>query len=736
MKRFVLVLFIALFINGSAQQQLSNPAKICLQGETDLLFSDNNVLHALAMVSRAAKDSIFIANGITVNGKFGNIWSLQLPLQKLCNLESIQCIQYLELATRANAARFKNDIERQFTSVDKVQNGLQNSLPMNYSGKGVVVGIVDIGFQGNNPTFFNANGSATRIVRWWQQSNKNGTPPSGFSYGTELTDSTSIINANDDDGVHGTHVAGIAAGSGHTTPGLKYRGMAPEADLVFVSIKYANDTLGGSALGDYVVANSTILDAYQYIFNYAQSVGKPAVINLSWGMHTGPHDGTSLFDKATENLVGKGKILVGSNGNEGDNPMHWNHTFTGDTAGTMAIESDRQKRSKESVYADFWGSAGTDFSMQVLVLDTNMNLIVQTPFVSSTSDKVNLFHMFADTSEFKINLTCDKSNALNNKPNITLMAEQFNPKKYVFVLKITSANAVVHGWNSGAVRNWTSGSFRNKVGKVDLSPTFIGGNTDYTCGENGGTSKAMISVGAMAARSAFSNWTGKLMNDSSYVLPGFIAKFSSKGPTVDGRIKPDVAAPGFDVPSSMNNKQFEGWMLDRTILKTVFRNDTNFWTTLNGTSMASPHVCGIVALMLQAYPGLTAQEVRIVLQQTATRNTFTGNTPNNQYGHGIVNAYEAVKMALYYAGLDPVHTEGSPFVYPNPAGNVLNIKLNNDGNTGSYRVLSAIGQVVFTGDIPTVQKDAAIDITRLESGLYCLELSYSGQLYQFKFLKN
>ncbi len=246
----------------------------------------------------------------------------------------------------------------------------------------------------------------------------------------------------------------------------------------------------------------------------------------------------------------------------------------------------------------------------------------------------------------------------------------------------------------------------------------------------------MISVGAMAARSAFSNWTGKLINDSNYVLPGFIAKFSSKGPTVDGRIKPDVAAPGFDVPSSVNNKQFEGWMLDRTILKTVFRNDTNFWTTLNGTSMASPHVCGIVALMLQAYPGLTAQEVKTILQQTATRNTFTGNTPNNQYGYGVVNAYEAVKMALYYAGLDPVHTEGSPFVYPNPAGNVLNIRLNDHGNTGSFAVLSAIGQVVLAGDITTVQKDASIDITRLKSGLYCLELSYSGQLYQFKFLKN
>lgn len=167
---------------------------------------------------------------------------------------------------KSNSTRFKNDIERQTTSVDKVQNGLSNGLPMNYTGKGVVVGIVDVGFQCNNPTFFTADGKKNRIVRYWQQSNKQGPAPNGFNYGTELIDSNSIIPSNDLDGSHATHVAGIAAGSGYTTPNSQYRGMAPEAELVFVSIKYSNDTLGGSALGDYVVANPTILDAYKYIF--------------------------------------------------------------------------------------------------------------------------------------------------------------------------------------------------------------------------------------------------------------------------------------------------------------------------------------------------------------------------------------------------------------------------------------------------------------------------------------
>ena len=102
-------------------------------------------------------------------------------------------------------------------------------------------------------------------------------PPTLYSYGTEYSDSMSIASAIDDDGSHGTHVAGIAAGSGLGSPNLKYRGMAPESDIVMVGIKYANDTLGGSGLGDFIVANPTIIDGYNYVFKYAELQNKPSL---------------------------------------------------------------------------------------------------------------------------------------------------------------------------------------------------------------------------------------------------------------------------------------------------------------------------------------------------------------------------------------------------------------------------------------------------------------------------
>jgi len=720
-----------------SQTQFSNPGKLSLHQETkaDIAFSQDGITHALILVDSSANDSVFLSRGIVVNSKFNTIWSIQVPSEKLWMLAETPGIVYAEISSRANAARFKNDIERQVSSVDKVQNGQQNGLPLNYSGKNVVVGIVDIGFQCNNPTFYTSDGSRTRIKRLWLQNDPSGSPPNGFSYGREISDTTLIQLANDMDGTHATHVAGIAAGSGYSTPGLQYRGMAPAADLVFVSIKYSNDTIGGSALGDYVVANPTILDAYRYIFDYAASVGKPAVINLSWGMHTGPHDGSSLFDQATEMLVGKGKILVGANGNEGDNAMHWNHQFNADTVGTIMIENGRQYRSRESVYSDFWGSANSSFSIQIQMIDTNKQVIVQTPFISSKSNKVNVFNFTADSSVFKIVLACDQKNPNNNKPNITVKADHQNQRKYAIVAKITSDSSLVHGWNSGAVKEWTSGSFQNKLNQIDFSSTYIAGNTDYTAGENGGTSKSVISVGAYAARSAYLNIKGKWINDSNYVTPGNIAKFSSKGPTVDGRVKPDITAPGFDIPSSINNKQVDGWMPDKTLLKTAFRNDSNYWTAFNGTSMAAPHVTGIVALLLQANPNLNAAQMRDILTTTATSDQYTGTVPNNTYGYGKVNAYLAIVKALQYAGINAYQTEKGINIYPNPAQDILSIELPVLHADASIEIIGMDGKAVLIIKDLSSLNTYQIDIQALAAGVYFIRFKHGGQLFVYKLIK-
>lgn len=733
MKLFHVILALFCFNTLFAQSRLDNASKLSANEPSDLLIS-NHYVPALIQVKPNCTSDELSNYGIVVNSKIGNIWSVMIPEKNLNLISTITSVEYAELSNYANAARFKNDLERQLTQVDKVQNGLQNSLPLNYTGKGVIVGIVDVGFQCNNPTFYTADGKHNRIIRYWQQNNNNGTAPAGFSYGTEFSDTAIIPGLNDMDGTHGTHVAGISAGSGFSTPGLQYRGMAPEADIILVTIKYANDTLPGSALGDYVVANPTIIDAYKYIFDYAESVGKPAVINLSWGMHTGPHDGTSLFDRATELLVGKGKILVGANGNEGENPMHFYHRFNKDTVGTIMIENNRQFRQGESVYSDFWGSKKSHFSVKVQFIDTNKNIIAETPFISSDKDTSLHFKFNADTSVFNARFAVNSNYINNNKPNITVSADHSKQRKYAIIAYITSDSSEVHGWNSGAARDWTSGSFRNKLNKLNYESTFIAGDAAYTAGENGGTSKAVISVGAIAARTSYTNVKGKFINDSWYTTPPAIARFSSRGPTVDGRTKPNVAAPGYDVPSSLNNKQIAGWMLDRTLLKTVFNNDTQYWAAFSGTSMAAPHVTGIVALMLQANPNLTAAQVKEILETTTDVDQNTGTVPNNTYGYGRVNAYTAIIKVLQFSSVNSMNAHPAPSVFPNPFTQLLTVKIT-DHIAGTLLLTDVHGRELLVLET-TDKNDYSINTESLNPGIYFLNFRSGGELFAWKVIKN
>ena len=728
MKKYslILLLLIVHVISTAAQDKWSNPSQLALKDQS-LLISVNGKVQALVLADCSLQH--LGSDQLHINGQYGDIYSIEGNINALQTLAQNPCVKWIELSTKLNATQIKNDIERVSTSVDKVQNGLANGLPINYSGKGVVVGIVDVGFQCNNPSFYSADGKTYRVSKYWQQSNTNGPKPAGFSYGTEFTDSASISKTNDMDGSHATHVAAIAAGSGLSTPNLQYRGMAPEAELVFVSIKYSNDTLAGSALGDYIVANPTILDAYKYIFDYAQSVGKPAVINLSWGMHTGPHDGNSLFDKATETLVGQGKVLVGANGNEGDNLMHWSHQFNQDTVSTILIENNRQWQSTESVYVDFWGNANSNFSVQLKLIDSSQQTVASTPFVNAQQGSQGFKYTLADGSIFKVNFACVGSYPNNSKPNITVMADHQNTRKYIMVASINADATTVHAWNSGASKSWTSGSFRNKVGKWNYSSQFISGNTDYTAGENGGSSKAVISVGAMAARSAYRNIKNIWVNDSGYVTPGNITKFSSKGPTVDGRVKPNITAPGYDVPSAINNKQFAGWMADKTLLKTVFQNDTQYWVAFNGTSMAAPHVTGIVALLLQANPKLSANQVKDILESTATVDQNTGTVPNMQYGYGKVNAFAAVQKALQYAGINQSISNSHLSLYPNPSQTWINFNNTSDCHIALY---NANGALCLSSN---ASANAQLNIEELAQGLYMVQVTIGGEIFFFKLLK-
>jgi len=579
--------------------------------------------------------------GVEISGTYGNVHSVLCTEQGVLNLTQEAGVTYIDLAFRLNRLKYNNDTTRILSKVNQVHQGLSNNLPDNFLGTNVVVGIVDVGFMPENPSFYNADGSAYRVKRWWHQSNGSGQKPTGYSYGTEFSAVSDILAARDDDGTHGTHVAGIAAGSGLSTPGLKYRGMAPDADLVFVTIKYANDTLAGSALGDYIVANPTILDAYKYVFDYASSQQKAAVCNLSWGMHTGPHDGNSLFDRAVEALTGKGKIIVGAGGNDGEHQMHISKDLQSDTAYTFAIDRSRNDYKRENIYVDAWGAANSLFGVNVTLVDTNGNILVNSPFYYSNGNSLykKVFSNGVDT--FWFTLGVNPSFVNNSKPELLIMVETNNASKQRIRLGFTG-NGTFHAWNSGQTYRWTSGSFLDAVKGNNKAGNYLNGTVENSIGENGGSGKSTITAGSYVARNSWTSYD-TVYRAQGWLNVGEISGFSSRGPMADGRIKPDIAAPGQLIASCVNTRTYPGWMKDITTSKTSFKGQDYYWVLFSGTSMASPHVCGIVALMLQLNPNLTPTDVRTILQKTATRDAFTGPDSNIRYGYGKINAYEAMK---------------------------------------------------------------------------------------------
>lgn len=104
--------------------------------------------------------------------------------------------------------------------------------------------------------------------------------------------------------------------------------------------------------------------------------------------------------------------------------------------------------------------------------------------------------------------------------------------------------------------------------------------------------------------------------------------FSLKGPSPYDRnlIKPDISAPGVNIRSSVPNGYQGGW---------------------NGTSMAAPHITGVIALMVQANPNLSVSQIESIIKETATPLTDSSypSSPNMGYGYGLVNALSAVEAA-------------------------------------------------------------------------------------------
>lgn len=636
----------------------------------------------------------------------------RVPLRLVGSISEIEGVKYVHTASQAKSML---DIARDATGIKDVYSGSNLTHP--YTGKGVVVGIVDAGFDYTHAAFRDSE-DKLRIKRIWEQSETpsgDNIAPEAFGYGIELSTPEAIESAQGDvfNNSHGTHVAALAAGSDSFMDGA-YLGMAPDADIVLVS-------MGASSYD-----NVNISNAISYIFDYSEAEGKPCVINLSLGCQTGPHDGTSAFDVIADALQGPGRLIVGSAGNHRNDLFHVSHSFTSDEDAPLLTMLDLGSSLSKAVggTVEFWGDPDGEYDVAICDYNTLQNEIAERvvvyPALSESVATVSLGRNI--TGDFTV---ASEISPLNGKHHVMLTSGLKSIRTHhAVVLEVKCTKP-------GAVDIWADNT---QIWLSDYSDNGFNGAGAYSSiSEIGGTAKRILSVGAYTTRNQYT-----LLNETDVrslnETVGSISSFSSCGPTADGRIKPQVAAPGCYIVSAVSQNDRSG-----TLQIAQSHSDDSrehLYGYMQGTSMSSPIVAGIVATWLEACPTLTPEQLIEVVSKTAMQ--VSGTLPDNNWGYGKIDAYSGLLECLSMSGAgisSPAVDKGLSISIDNDC---LDLNFIHPYDNVIISIYSPTGILMASKILPQVHSGQTVsfDVASFQRGVYILNIiSDSQQVYTHKIFK-
>lgn len=397
----------------------------------------------------------------------------------------------------------------------------------------------------------------------------------------------------DDRNGHGTHVAGISAGHHHDDP--LNQGIAPKASLIAYKV-FSSKTAGGASAATIVSAAEAALE------------DQCTVINLSLGHNGEVHSSydDSPYFTALDNAAKGGVVVVAAAGNEGSRiegnpwPIHAPGVFL--NLIQVAASDDRGIQPVELQYPSSWNRT-------VLA-----NLARHTPPFSEDLNGLEIVEVgFGKKSEFE---------EVEVKGKIALISR--GPKEGAITFQEKNLNAKENGAKACIIYNYDPGSFRGTMITATEEPSdfeFI---------------PTLMVSGIVADQIRFcQQYNGSLQFQKP--SPPIIADYTSAGPCLDGDLgvfKPEVCAPGTMIRSAIpaNNA---------TKTKLV-----SAWTDLSGTSMATPVVTGAVALMKQAHPEWTPEQIKCILMNTADLLVNPINQEIfsfNYQGSGQINVQQALQ---------------------------------------------------------------------------------------------
>ena len=625
---------------------------------------------------------------------------------------------------------------RAATGVDIIHSGPSKdaSLPSSFTGKNVVVGIMDTGVDINHINFLKdvsstgfftgnpAKDLPNRASRVWILSGQD----QGQTFDTP--EKIAAFQTDKESATHGTHVLGIAAGS------FKGKCNAPTitASGGTNSISKANPFYGVAydadlavACGDLTTAN--ISSALSRVSQYAKEVGKPAVMNLSLGHTAGPHDGTSDYSEFLDK-AGKDMIICVSAGNEADLPIAIEN-FTGGSLKTCLATSG-----SVGGHWEIWNGNSDALSLTFIVMDKETNSPAwtyrlkltpgETYYLTGTYYNNPAYDTQAKMDDYFSNqsnmiVTCGV-NSKNNRYSISIQGNfqgsGNKSRRYIPAIQVdgkAGQKMSVYGNNSTALYSNGFAGFSQGSGDGSIN--------EMACAKN------VIAVGAYVNKTQWAlngNQKGKVGFNG--VSKGQIAPFSSYGKTFDGRQLPHVAGPGMGMISSMSyyyyqnlqpgNEDYDGMVFG--VDEGTKRKRSSYWVQMSGTSMSSPFVAGVMALWLEADPTLTVEEARNIINETADQDTYTRQAPA-RFGAGKINALAGLKKVLAISsGINDVAADGRDILINQTGDNTYDLFC-----AGADRIQASLysvsGMLVATA---TATGDNLVFTPEASNGIYILKV--------------
>jgi len=580
--------------------------------------------------------------GFRVQGHLGKAYTGTLKPEDLSRLAELKGVQAIHLSQPLYALRASPG------ESERLEEAAAAPIPIT-AGAGVLIGFVDTGVDIQHEDFRLPDGR-TRIKYLLDLSDPGDVDGDGVLDGpdafggtlytedeiNQALQSSTPLRQKDSTG-HGTHGLSIAAGDDP-----RYPGVAPGASLIVVNAARVKGTVE--------FESSDMINALSFIDRQAALLGMPYVANLSLGTSYGPHDGKTLEEIAIDSLVGPGKpgkVIVIAAGNSGDSTgrelrhlqgMAFAGLATHHTLIVPKYDHPSPGKGNNRVLVDLWYRGGDRLAITVTAPDGQTR--VEADYGQFANEATAFGEVFIANPGGASPLNGDTE-------AVVLLDDQSGTAPASGQWTITVTGEEVEG--GGVYHGWLVDGFSEVGGEA---PYFAGAADNSFLVARPGTARNAITVGSFArhdpATRYRTSWTdvhGILRKDGT-ARPESISGFSSSGFTRDGRVKPELTAPGEQVRGAVSHDAYPG-VSSRSIYALhpfpqidaliVSNGKNKAFGMLQGTSFSTPVVTGLAARILAVNPGLDAVQVRNILINSAKADAKTGAVPNERWGYGKVD---------------------------------------------------------------------------------------------------